>query len=154
MTVPYILYIEEANDLPGSDAILGELRELYETHGDDLAVQEALASGLHDSHWYAAQAGDQPRSDALLGELRGLYKTHSDNPTVRKALARGLVSASYSAGEAGDLPRRDALLDELRDLIAAHPDDPNLAEIGKAESPETGSPPADESQADKPDEDN
>jgi len=113
----------EADDREQSEALLAELRMLYQAHPDDAPVREELARGLFNAHFDAGEAGDQEQSEALLAELRMLYQEHPDDAPVRARLARGLFNAHFDARKAGNREQSEALLAELRMLYHERPDD-------------------------------
>ena len=108
--------------------LLGELRQLSNSHGNEMTLREALAKALANAINASGNVDDKENIHELLYELRELSKTYTEEAALRMELARGLFCAISYFRNTGGMNEIRMLLDELRKLSISHAEESFLRE--------------------------
>src|SRR4029077_7165778 len=94
------------------DALLEEMRALYERWSHSTAVREELAKGVFNTLIWAHQANGLSRREVLFEERRQMYQRWPEDATVGTGLTGGLLYTLEWAQNANELTLRDAVLED------------------------------------------
>jgi hypothetical protein len=113
----------QADNFELQNALLEDLRELYQSYAMNADVRRWLVNGLVIT-LSRINGKDKPeRRELLLQEICELHRNYPEDAHLRESLAGGLHYLALVACEDGNLTQLDTLMEKFRELQHSYPDD-------------------------------